>query len=162
MSPVLCTVLYFLVLLGLLLGYLPWQLLQLEAAVGESLQTFLTVLAILAFVLGAVLLFSGAYYLLLRGDGTPLPFNPTKRLVVAGPYFYLQHPMMLGLLLLSYAEALWLRSAIIGLYAALLTFFADVYLTYVEEPRLEKRFGDDYRAYRAAVPRWWPLRKSIQ
>jgi protein-S-isoprenylcysteine O-methyltransferase Ste14 len=70
--------------------------------------------------------------------------------------------MMLGLLLISYAEALWLRSAIIGLYAALLTFSIDVYLTYVEEPGLEKRFGDDYRAYRAAVPRWWPLRRGKQ
>ena len=162
MSPSLRTVLYVLVILGLLLGYLPWQLLQFEATIGESLQTLLNTFALLAFVVGAVLFFSGAYYLLLRGDGTPLPFDPPKRMVVAGPYSYLQHPMMLGLLLISYAEALWLRSAIVGLYAALLTFFADVYLTYVEEPRLEKRFGDDYRAYRTAVPRWWPLRRSRQ
>ena len=162
MSPSLRTVLYAIVILGLLLGYLPWQLLQFEATIGESLQTLLNTLALLALVVGAVLFFSGAYYLLLRGDGTPLPFDPPKRMVVAGPYSYLQHPMMLGLLLISYAEALWLRSAIVGLYAALLTFFAGVYLTYVEEPRLEKRFGDDYRAYRAAVPRWWPLRRSRQ
>jgi protein-S-isoprenylcysteine O-methyltransferase Ste14 len=156
MSPHLRTVLYTLVILGLLLGYLPWQLLQFEAAIGESVQTLLSSLGALSFVVGAALFFSGAYYLLLRGDGTPLPFDPPQRMVVAGPYSYIQHPMMLGLLLMSYAEVLWLHSALMGLYAALLTFLVNIYLVYVEEPGLEKRFGDDYRAYRAAVPRWWP------
>jgi protein-S-isoprenylcysteine O-methyltransferase Ste14 len=162
MSPGLRTVLYAIVVLGLLLGYLPWQILRLDAAIGASLQTFLSYLGVSLFVVGAVLLFSGAYYLLLRGDGTPLPFDQPKRLVVAGPYSYIQHPMMLGLLLMAYAEALWFYSASLVLYTVLLTFFADAYLTYIEEPGLEKRFGDDYRAYRAAVPRWWPLRKSTQ
>jgi len=162
MSPTLFTFVFTVLLLGVFLGYLPWQLLRLEVMIGESLQTFLNALAALAFILGAALLFSGAYYLLLRGDGTPLPFNPPKRMVVAGPYARMQHPMMLGLLLMSYAEALWLHSASVGLYAALLTFLANVYLSYVEEPGLEKRFGDDYRAYRTAVPRWWPFRQRGQ
>ncbi|MGE0682159.1 MAG: isoprenylcysteine carboxylmethyltransferase family protein [Candidatus Binatia bacterium] len=162
MSPGLRTVLYTIVVLGLLLGYLPWQILRLDAAVGASLQAFLSYLGVLIFVVGAALLFSGAYYLLLRGDGTPLPFDQPKRLVVAGPYSSIQHPMMLGLLLMAYAEALWFYSASLIIYAALLTFLADVYLAYIEEPRLERRFGDDYRAYRAAVPRWWPLRRRKQ
>jgi protein-S-isoprenylcysteine O-methyltransferase Ste14 len=160
MSPSLRTFLYAVVVLGLVLGYIPWQMLRLDAAIGQSLQAFLTYLGLLLFVIGAVLLFSGAYYLVLRGDGTPLPFDPPKRMVVAGPYARVQHPMMLGLLTVAYAEALWCYSVSLGLYAVLLTVLANIYLTYIEEPGLEKRFGDDYRAYRDAVPRWLPMRRS--
>jgi protein-S-isoprenylcysteine O-methyltransferase Ste14 len=79
-------------------------------------------------------------------------------MVVAGPYARVQHPMMLGLLMVAYAEALWCYSVSLGLYAVLLTVLANIYLTYIEEPGLENRFGDDYRAYHTAVPRWLPLR----
>lgn len=162
MSPPFRAFLFTLLLLSIVLGYLPWQILQLDAAIGDSLRAFLSYLGVLMFIVGAVLLFSGAYYLLLRGEGTPLPFNPPQRMVVAGPYSHMQHPMMLGLLLMVYAEVLWFSSLSLAFYAALLTFLSDAYVTYIEEPGLEKRFGDDYRAYRAAVPRWLPFRRSSQ
>jgi protein-S-isoprenylcysteine O-methyltransferase Ste14 len=159
MSPGLRTTLYAIFVLGVLLGYLPWQVLRLDAVIGEHLDTLLTYTGALLFVAGALLLFSGAYYLVLRGDGTPLPFDPTKRMVVAGPYAHIQHPMALGLLAMVFAEALWLHSPSLGVYALLLTLLVNLYLTYVEEPGLERRFGEDYRAYRAAVPRWLPFRR---
>ena len=34
-----------------------------------------------------------------------------------------------------------------------------LYFTFVEEPGLEGRFGDDYRRYKANVPRWMPKRR---
>jgi protein-S-isoprenylcysteine O-methyltransferase Ste14 len=33
------------------------------------------------------------------------------------------------------------------------------YIPLVEEPRLMRRFGDDYARYRRAVPRWIPRRE---
>jgi len=162
MSPTLRTIIFTVLLFGLVLGYLPWQILRLDAALGESLSMVLGYLGLLLFISGAVLFFFGAYYLIWRGDGTPLPFAPPKRMVVAGPYAYLRHPMTLGLLLMISAEALWFYSVSLGLYAMLLTVLANAYLTYIEEPVLEKRFGDDYRAYQAAVPRWWPIRRRSQ
>ena len=48
----------------------------------------------------------------------------------------------------------------LGVYALLLTVLANLYVIYIEEPGLEKRFGEDYRAYRAATPRWLPFRRS--
>jgi protein-S-isoprenylcysteine O-methyltransferase Ste14 len=159
MSPGLRTLIYAVLVLGVLLGYLPWQVLRLDTVIGEYVGTLLTYGGVLLFLAGALLLFSGAYYLVLRGDGTPLPFDPTKRLVVAGPYAHIQHPMAFGLLSMAFAEALWLRSPSLGIYALLLTVFVNLYLTYIEEPGLERRFGEDYRAYRAAVPRWLPFRR---
>jgi protein-S-isoprenylcysteine O-methyltransferase Ste14 len=162
MSPALRTVFYATLFLGFLLGYVPWQVLRLDAAIGQSLQAFFLYLGLLLFLLGVGLLFSGAYYLVLRGEGTPLPFDPPKRMVVAGPYARLRHPMMLGLLLVAFAEAFWFYSASLCVYAVLLAFLANLYLTYIEEPWLERRFGDDYRAYRDAVPRWFPMKGSRQ
>jgi len=67
--------------------------------------------------------------------------------------------MALGLLSMAVAEALWLHSPSLGVYALLLIVLANVYLIYVEEPGLERRFGADYHAYRAAVARWLPLHR---
>jgi protein-S-isoprenylcysteine O-methyltransferase Ste14 len=161
MSPRLRTLIYSIIILGMFLGYVPWQLLRLDIALGASLQSFIMYAGLLLFLLGALLMFSGAYYLTLRGDGTPFLFDPPKRMVVAGPYASMQHPVMLGLLLMVYAEALWFYSVSVMCYAVLLTLAADVYVTYIEEPSLTRRFGDDYRAYRAAVPRWLPFRRKM-
>ncbi|MEW6296267.1 MAG: isoprenylcysteine carboxylmethyltransferase family protein [Thermodesulfobacteriota bacterium] len=157
MPPGARTVAYAVVVLGLFLGYLPWQVLQLDAALREYLDAVLTYCGGLLFVAGTLLLFSGAYYLVSRGEGTPLPFDPPKRMVVAGPYAYVQHPMALGFLAVAFAEALWFRSLSLAVYALLLTALVNLYLAYVEEPHLERRFGEDYRAYRAATPRWFPF-----
>jgi protein-S-isoprenylcysteine O-methyltransferase Ste14 len=110
----------------------------------------------LLFVLGFVLSFSGVYYLIRRGGGTPLLYRATERLVVAGPYTYLQHPIFLGLLVMLFGEALWLHSPSIGIYAVVLAILSHWYVVSVEEPQLVQRFGADYRAYRRAVPRWLP------
>jgi protein-S-isoprenylcysteine O-methyltransferase Ste14 len=34
------------------------------------------------------------------------------------------------------------------------------YFLLAEEPGLERRFGDEYRAYKRAVPRWVPRRST--
>jgi protein-S-isoprenylcysteine O-methyltransferase Ste14 len=157
MSPAVRTTLYAALVLGVLLLYLPWQLLQVEKGIADSLGPLMTYSGGLLFLAGATLTFSGAYYLVRRGEGTPLPFDPPHRLVVAGPYAHLQHPMLLGVLLMVCGEALWAQSLILGLYVLLLIILANLYVVYVEEPVLEKRFGADCRAYQAAVPRWFPF-----
>lgn len=159
MSPGLRTTLYAIIVLGLFLVILPWQVLQLDVLVSQYLETILTYAGALLFLVGSVLLFAGAYYLARRGDGTPLLLDPPKRMVVAGPYAYIQHPMLLGFLMMAFGEALWFRSVLLGVYAVLLTLVGNLFVIYVEEPGLEKRFGEDYRAYRAVTPRWLPLER---
>ncbi len=93
-----------------------------------------------------------------RGQGTIMPWDPTQRLVVAGPYRHVRNPMISGVLFMVTGLALiwgsWLTAALA------LFFFAvnHVYFIFSEEPGLEKRFGQDYRAYKAEVPRWLPRR----
>ena len=90
------------------------------------------------------------------GEGTPAPWAPPRRLVVRGPYRHVRNPMISGVLLVLLAEALLLGSW--PLAAWLLVFFAAnaLYFPLIEEKGLEKRFGADYRVYKANVGRWIP------
>ncbi len=94
--------------------------------------------------------------LLKYGDGTPAPWNPPMRFVVRGPYRHVRNPMIIGALLMLAAESLVLRSLPLALWTVV--FFAGnvVYFSLSEEKRLEDRFGDSYRLYKANVPRWIP------
>lgn len=142
---------------GLPLVVLPWQLLRLEEKTSPGLGLVAASSGGLLFFAGIGLAFSGAYYLIYRGSGTLWPLVSPRRMVVAGPYAYMQHPIWLGLLLVVCGEALWMQSALLTLYAVILMALASWYVTTIEEPRLAHRFGEDYRAYRNAVPRWLPF-----
>ena len=82
---------YTLVIPGFLVGYLPWKLRLLEAAAPLPFSTLLSLLGFLLCLSGGALVFSAAYYLVRRGDGTPFPLDPPQRMVVAGPYAHIQH-----------------------------------------------------------------------
>jgi protein-S-isoprenylcysteine O-methyltransferase Ste14 len=145
--------------LSLLLVVLPWQLLGLDKEVSPGFGMVATYGGALLFFTGVGLAFFGAYYLIHRGDGTLLPFVPPRRLVVAGPYAHVQHPIWLGLWFVACGEALWMQSAILALYAVIGMIVGTLYVTIIEEPHLGNRFGVDYQAYRTAVPRWFPLQR---
>jgi protein-S-isoprenylcysteine O-methyltransferase Ste14 len=90
------------------------------------------------------------------GDGTPAPWDPPKKLVARGPYRYVRNPMIIGVLLLLAAEAMLLQSWPIAAWMTVFFIGNAVYFPIIEEKGLENRFGDDYRAYKARVPRWIP------
>lgn len=107
-------------------------------------------------VAGLMLAMWTARLFLTLGRGTPAPWAPPHKLVVAGPYRHVRNPMITGVLLMLAAESLLFGSwPIVGW---MLVFFLvhGVYLARMEEPGLERRFGEDYRRYKANVPRWIP------
>ncbi|MBM4254807.1 MAG: isoprenylcysteine carboxylmethyltransferase family protein [Deltaproteobacteria bacterium] len=148
------------VIVTLLLVCAPAYMLRWEALIRGALQPLLPYSGVVLVALGLTISFSGTYYLMRRGGGTPLMCRGTQRLVVAGPYAYLQHPILLGVLVMVFGEALWLSSVSVGTYALALTIMSHYYVVHIEEPRLIRRFGPDYRAYQRAVPRWLPHRTS--
>lgn len=91
-----------------------------------------------------------------RGHGTLAPWDPPTALVVSGPYRYVRNPMISGVLFILVAEALLFLSPAHATWA--LAFFAlnAAYIPLLEEPRLELRFGDDYRRYCQHVGRLLP------
>jgi protein-S-isoprenylcysteine O-methyltransferase Ste14 len=116
-------------------------------------------------LVGAVLIAAGlamwvwTVVLLARiGRGTLAPWDPTERLVVAGPYRYVRNPMITAIIAVLLGEAALFGSAGILAWAAFVFLLNWGYFAAVEEPGLEDRFGDAYRAYQRAVPRWLPRR----
>jgi protein-S-isoprenylcysteine O-methyltransferase Ste14 len=90
------------------------------------------------------------------GEGTLAPWNPTQNLVVVGVYRHVRNPMISGVLANLLGEALLFGSW--PLFAWFAVFLAGnaLYMPLFEEPGLEARFGEDYRRYKANVPRWIP------
>ena len=96
------------------------------------------------------------------GKGTLAPWDPTARLVVRGPYRRVRNPMISGVLCVLLGEALLFGSAAVLAWFALVLAVNAIYFPLVEEPGLRRRFGADYEAYRAAVPRWLPRLRPWQ
>ena len=94
------------------------------------------------------------------GRGTLAPWDPPRHLVVAGVYRHVRNPMISGVVLILFGEALGLLS--LPLLAWALGFLAlnMTYIPLLEEPMLEGRFGDEYRLYKRNVPRWVPRRTA--
>ena len=91
-----------------------------------------------------------------RGKGTAAPWNPPKKLVVAGPYRHVRNPMITSVLVMLLAEALLLNSWWIAGLFALFALLNMIYFPLFEEKELAKRFGAGYLAYKRNVPRWIP------
>ena len=88
-----------------------------------------------------------------------MPWIPSEKLVVRGPYRYVRNPMILGVVLVMVSEGLLLGSNGILILALVFFLVNTVYFIYSEEPKLEERFGEDYHRYKANVRRWWPRLK---
>jgi protein-S-isoprenylcysteine O-methyltransferase Ste14 len=90
------------------------------------------------------------------GKGTLAPWDPTKQLVVVGPYRHTRNPMITGVCTILVGEALTIGSWGLGLWAATFIGLNHIYFLLSEEPGLERRFGDPYAEYKRSVPRWIP------
>lgn len=90
------------------------------------------------------------------GQGTLAPWDPTSKLVVRGPYRHVRHPMIGGVVLILLGEAALLGSPALLLWCAAVVAVNAIYLPFVEEPGLRRRFGAEYERYCANVRRWVP------
>ena len=91
-----------------------------------------------------------------EGRGTLAPWDPPRRLVVRGPYRYVRNPMISGVLLVLFGEALLLLSWPHLVWALIFLGINSVYIPLLEEPGLARRFGEGYREYCRHVPRLLP------
>jgi len=90
------------------------------------------------------------------GRGTLAPWDPTRKLVVLGPYARVRNPMISGVFAIICGEAIVLVSRSLAGWAALFFGINHLYFIVSEEPGLLQRFGAEYEAYKRNVPRWIP------
>jgi protein-S-isoprenylcysteine O-methyltransferase Ste14 len=135
-----------------------------EVEVGWGLDGVAAALPALA---GGALIVAGAGFwawtvrLLARiGEGTLAPWDPTRRLVVAGPYAYVRNPMITAVLAVLLGEAALLGAPALLVWFAVFLAINWLYFPLIEEPGLDRRFGEEYREYKRGVPRWLPRRTA--
>jgi protein-S-isoprenylcysteine O-methyltransferase Ste14 len=129
----------------------------LDSHVGFGLPSFSRIPGLLMIVLGGgLLLWCGGILasvgiLESRGDRL-FP----RKFVASGPFRYIRNPMSLGATALFAGFGLWLRSFSVLLFSGILFLIFHFVVIRIEEPGLEKRFGNSYVDYTRTVGRWIP------
>ena len=143
---------------GVIGGLVPWLISDYERHLWARFDLVVVVLASVLIVAGAAVLLYGVWRFAVDGRGTPSPTAPTERLVVAGPYRYVRNPMYLAVGAVIAGQVLLFYSPALVVYALLFVVAVVVFVKLYEEPTLQRTFGDEYSAYTARVPGWWPRR----
>ena len=147
--------LFFALAPGVVAGVIPWWITRWEVR-QPSYGAPLRIVGVALLVAGVVVLVHAFGRFVVEGAGTPAPIAPTERLVVGGLYRYVRNPMYLAVLAAVIGQALVLGQPALFVYAALLFGIVAAFVRWYEEPVLQRRYGEEYEAYKRAVPAWWP------
>ncbi len=98
------------------------------------------------------------------GKGTPMPLKATQKLVVEKPYSYCRNPLYFGLISFFLGISITLGSisslVMVSIFSAIIL----LYIKFIEELELEKRYRGEYLAYkettRILIPRFPLYRRN--
>ncbi len=147
------SILFVFLIPGTVAGYIPFLILQ---SSGDRIhgRPWSRGLAACLIVLGASVLLRCVWDFFAAGKGTLAPFDPPRKLVVRGLYRFTRNPMYNGVIAVLFGQAWLFRSVSLSEYGALVFILFHVFVIVYEEPTLEAQFGESFRAYKRAVPRW--------
>ncbi|HEY6218996.1 MAG TPA: methyltransferase [Gemmatimonadaceae bacterium] len=114
------------------------------------------VVAIALFAIGMGILLWCFRDFVVRGRGTPAPYDPPRKLVVEGLYRFTRNPMYVGIVTALFGESLWRWSSSLALYAIAVAVAFHLRVLLYEEPKLTELFGEEFLTYKRQVPRWLP------
>jgi protein-S-isoprenylcysteine O-methyltransferase Ste14 len=112
-------------------------------------------------IIGIYIIFRSVSDLTNHGkDGTPVPWDPPENLIVKGIYKTVRNPMVSGISFVLLGEVIFFSSSSLLFLLTIWVLGNLIYTPLVEEPELEKRFGDSYLQYKRNVPRWVPVLRT--
>lgn len=143
---------------GMILAVLPAMIMQ---AMGGEWALFQrpvwgSILAASFIGLASVIGLSANQMLCLQGGGTPIPLDPTKRLVRSGVYAYVSNPMQLLAALIWIILGIYLQNVWIVAAAGMAWIFVQGMVRWHNRNDLLKRFPDGWPEYKQNVPEWLP------
>jgi len=112
------------------------------------------------WIIGSLILAPGVAlnvggFLTQRRAGTdPIPFNPSTKIVSHGVYSLSRNPIYIGFALWTLGIAILCNSFWMLLAAPLGLILVDRLVVVREERYLERKFGEEYLAYKRRVRRW--------
>jgi len=126
----------------------------------------LQVIGVALLIVGLALFLASLWHFATEGKGTLAPWDPPREFVAGGPYRFVRNPMISGVFFILFGEAFALLSRPHAVWAACFAILNLVFIPAVEEPQLERRFGDPYREYlrhvRRFIPRLRPWRPAAK
>ena len=117
---------------------------------------FLKIFGVISVGLGVFIFLFNTFAFKRYGRGTPVPIEPPQELVAEGLYKYVRNSMYLGYFGIVFGEFFIFGHLSLLFYAIVFVILTHLYVVFVEEPGLKKRFGDNYGRYLKSVPRWLP------
>src|SRR5262249_20828872 len=115
-------------------GFWAWLALGVRAWDSSPLPVWCTVLGMILFVPGALLMGLSIGVFAPQGKGTPAPFDAPRRFVMHGPYRWVRNPMYVGAWTLLTGFALYLRSPAMLAFAGAWVLLAHTFVVLYEEP----------------------------
>jgi protein-S-isoprenylcysteine O-methyltransferase Ste14 len=137
-------------------GYVAWWFRRYDASIGISLPTRTLIPGVVLMSIGAPIALACIITFVVRGRGTPAPFDAPRKLVAAGPYRWVRNPMYLGAGLVIVGYAFYVGSVSVLLLAAAMWFVVHLFVYFYEEPTLRGNFNGSYEKYCRTVSRWLP------
>lgn len=151
---------YASLVLALVLFLLPSRSLEWAGASRPPGAGLMQVAGVSVAILGVSLALWCVLVFAVVGRGTPVPFDPPRRLVVRGPYRFVRNPMAIGVGSALIGAALFYESWRLAAFAGVFLIVIHLFVVLYEEPTLRRLFGDEYAAYYDAVRPWWPRREA--
>lgn len=131
-----------------------------EFNLSQNHDTLSTIFSITLFVLFSALGLYSALVIVLKGEGTPLPLDQTKKLVINGPYKYVRNPMAVAGIGQGLAISIYFVSIHILIYALIGALIWQFAVRPLEEKNMSLRFGEEYEKYKKTVFCWLPRFKK--
>lgn len=143
---------------GMIFAVLPSLIMQAMGGTWDIFEKPVWMIGITTFALSVSSLIglSANQTLCLQGGGTPIPLDPTKRLVTTGLYAYVSNPMQLSAALGWIILGLFLQNIWIMAASLMAWIFVQGMVRWHHRHDLLKRFPTGWPEYKENTPEWIP------
>ena len=121
--------------------------------------TWIVSLLVQLLALPALLGLSAVQEFVTRGGGTPIPFDPPRRIVTTGPYAYVANPMQVSAIVVLLLLGVVLQNFWVAAAGVMAHIYSAGLAGWDEDADLRERFAGAWPAYRASVRKWIPRRR---
>jgi protein-S-isoprenylcysteine O-methyltransferase Ste14 len=140
-------------------GPITQQLRKLDQFIPVNFPSWIARAGVVFMAAGTVTTFG--CFVLFAGSGALTPgaaFPDPAVFISRGPYRYVRNPMAEGAFAFLAGWGFYQLSPAILIFGVVMAMLMHLFVVYVEEPKLERRFGQSYRTYKIGVNRWLPGR----